>query len=175
MAVQEMETKAGGLVLNSLEIKNFRAFQHLTIEKLGRVNLITGKNNGGKSSLLEAIWLYLRGGSSPLIRGLLNARNELRATRDTRASSSAFATSELGEDESLYQGIRFLFHGRPDIHKNADPILIGPTDDPNRLLKVSLRWLIDLDADDEFAPPRLVEVGQGDSRINEASLYLTVT
>ena len=42
------------LVLDSLEIKNFRAFKHLRIEKLGRVNLIVGKNNVGKSSVLEA-------------------------------------------------------------------------------------------------------------------------
>ena len=40
------------LVLDSLEIKNFRAFKHLRIEKLGRVNLIVGKNNVGKSSVL---------------------------------------------------------------------------------------------------------------------------
>lgn len=32
------------LILNSLEIRNFRGFQHLKIERLGRVNLIVGKN-----------------------------------------------------------------------------------------------------------------------------------
>lgn len=46
------------LHLDSLEIKNFRAFKHLTIEKLGRVNLIVGKNSVGKTALLEALWLY---------------------------------------------------------------------------------------------------------------------
>ena len=35
------------LHLDSLEIKNFRCFEHLTIEKLGRVNLIVGKNSLG--------------------------------------------------------------------------------------------------------------------------------
>src|SRR5262245_60205982 len=47
------ETTMGNLILDSLEIQNFRTFQHLRIEKLGRVNLITGKNNVGKTSLLE--------------------------------------------------------------------------------------------------------------------------
>ena len=36
------------LVLDSLGVKNLRAFMHLRIEKLGRVNLIFGKNNVGK-------------------------------------------------------------------------------------------------------------------------------
>ncbi len=47
----------GNLILNSLEINSFRAFEHLQIERLGRVNLIVGKNNVGKTSLLEAIQL----------------------------------------------------------------------------------------------------------------------
>ncbi len=45
------------LILNSLEIHNFRAFHDLKIEYLKRINLIVGKNNIGKTSLLEAIYL----------------------------------------------------------------------------------------------------------------------
>ena len=41
------------LILDSLEIKNFRLFKHLEIERLGRVNLIVGKNGVGKTALLE--------------------------------------------------------------------------------------------------------------------------
>jgi len=47
----------GKLLLDSLEIQNFRGFRHLQIEKLGRVNLIVGKNNIGKTALLEALHL----------------------------------------------------------------------------------------------------------------------
>ncbi|HNM44594.1 AAA family ATPase, partial [Plasticicumulans sp.] len=36
-------------MLDSLTIRNFRLFEDLTIERLGRVNLIVGKNNSGKS------------------------------------------------------------------------------------------------------------------------------
>ena len=43
------------LLFDSLEIRGFRAFQDLRIEKLGRVNLIVGPNNVGKSCLLEAL------------------------------------------------------------------------------------------------------------------------
>ena len=39
----------------NLTIKGFRGIRELTIPQLGRVNLITGKNNTGKSSVLEAL------------------------------------------------------------------------------------------------------------------------
>lgn len=57
-------------MLPSLEIKNFRAFKHLTIEKLAQINLITGKNNVGKTTLLEAINLFRHKGSPHTIRNI---------------------------------------------------------------------------------------------------------
>lgn len=44
-------------MLTSLHIKNFRLFQDLTLSPLSRVNLIAGRNNSGKTALLEAIYL----------------------------------------------------------------------------------------------------------------------
>ena len=37
------------------EIVNFRGFDHLMLDPLARVNLIAGKNNVGKTALLEAV------------------------------------------------------------------------------------------------------------------------
>ncbi len=45
-------------MLESFKIINFRLFQHLEVKRLGRVNLIVGKNNSGKSTFLEAVELY---------------------------------------------------------------------------------------------------------------------
>lgn len=42
----------------SFTVKNFRCFDDLTIEPLERINLIAGKNNIGKTALLEALWLH---------------------------------------------------------------------------------------------------------------------
>ncbi len=42
----------------SFTIKNFRCFNDITVDQLERVNLIAGKNNVGKTALLEALWLY---------------------------------------------------------------------------------------------------------------------
>jgi AAA15 family ATPase/GTPase len=40
---------------NNFEINNFRLFKHLKVNNLKRINLIVGKNNVGKTSLLEAL------------------------------------------------------------------------------------------------------------------------
>ncbi len=63
--------------LPSLEITNFRCFEHLVIDKLGMVNLIVGKNSVGKTSLLEGLWLLASGASWPVLHSMLYERNEL--------------------------------------------------------------------------------------------------
>lgn len=40
------------------EVKNFRCFDGLRLEELARINLVCGKNDVGKTSLLEAIWAH---------------------------------------------------------------------------------------------------------------------
>ena len=66
-------------MLDSLTIRNFRLFEDLTIERLGRVNLIVGKNNSGKSCLLEAIELLVSGFSPQVVFGILERRCEYQA------------------------------------------------------------------------------------------------
>lgn len=45
-------------MLNTLHIKNYKGLRDFRIESLGRINLLLGKNNVGKSSILEAVDLY---------------------------------------------------------------------------------------------------------------------
>lgn len=49
-----------------VRIRNFRGLRDLTIDDLGRVNLIVGENGAGKTSLLEALYLF-RGAGSPAL------------------------------------------------------------------------------------------------------------
>ena len=44
-------------MLKTIKIQNFRGFQSFELQQLGRVNLLVGKNNSGKTSILEAIQL----------------------------------------------------------------------------------------------------------------------
>ena len=64
-------------MLSSFEIKNFRGFQHLRIDKLANVNLIVGRNGVGKTMLLEVLRLFALGGSPIAIYDLLAARDQL--------------------------------------------------------------------------------------------------
>jgi len=59
-------------MFHSFTAKNFRCFRKLTIDGLARVNLIVGKNNVGKTALLEALFLIL-GPDNPDLPMRLNA------------------------------------------------------------------------------------------------------
>ena len=63
-------------MLESLQIRNFRVFKALEINPLSHVNLIAGRNNSGKTSFLEALFLLVGAGNprmainAHVIRGL---------------------------------------------------------------------------------------------------------
>jgi len=63
-------------MLNSLEIKNFRLLENFQVKKLGQVNLIVGKNNSGKSSVLEALRIYAGNANKALLIKIAKSHNE---------------------------------------------------------------------------------------------------
>jgi predicted ATPase len=64
----QLEAKSElGIMLKSLKIENFRSFESFELKQLGRINLLVGENNSGKTSILEAIQLlYSRTNLQPL-------------------------------------------------------------------------------------------------------------
>jgi len=119
------------LILNSLDICRFRAFRHLRIERLGRVNLIVGKNNVGKTCLLEALALYASRGSLLLMQELLEARDE----------TSPLPVRNAVDTEG--QNIRHLFFGRSDLEVQNETIHIGPIDAQADTLIIGVAWFVD--------------------------------
>lgn len=104
-------------MLNSLKIQNFRCLSDFNVDQLGRVNLIIGKNNSGKSSLLEALRIYARRANPNLLRDIAASHDETFAPRSTIASEisqfdgddlafkSFFSQREFpSEDNSIYIG-----------------------------------------------------------------------
>lgn len=135
---------AASLFLESLEIRGFRAFDHLTIERLGRVNLVVGKNNVGKSSLLEAMWLYAYQGRPTIVWQILEARDEGHGP-------TSMPSSRAEESVEKYWDIaKRLFHhdGKDD---QGRKVQIGPVGLPEKALTVSLDTEYD-NRTDEFLP-----------------------
>ena len=63
-------------MLKSFQIRNFRLFRHLEVGRLGRVNLVVGENNAGKSTFLEAVELYASNASPTVLLDLVEFRQE---------------------------------------------------------------------------------------------------
>ncbi len=104
------------LLLDSLEIKGYRCFEHLTIEKLGRVNLIVGKNNVGKTALLEALWIYANNSENHILNKIVFDRNEVN-----------------NSDSVSHEGMRYysfayrnVFNNRPEVPKDKDHVASNP-------------------------------------------------
>jgi energy-coupling factor transporter ATP-binding protein EcfA2 len=68
--------------LESLSLKHFRGFDRLEIDGFSKVNVLLGKNNCGKTSILEAIFL-LSGMANPLLVLNINAMRGIQANKET--------------------------------------------------------------------------------------------
>lgn len=64
-------------MIEKLDIENFMLFKKLEIPTLKRVNLIGGRNNAGKTTLLEAIRILTSHGNIKVINDILNNREVL--------------------------------------------------------------------------------------------------
>ena len=65
------------MLIPNLIIRGFRGLADFEMQSLETVNLITGKNNTGKSSVLEAIALYAHNAAPSAIENLLRMRGEV--------------------------------------------------------------------------------------------------
>lgn len=139
------------LALPSFEIQGFRAFEHLKLEKLGRVNLFTGKNNVGKTSLLEALWVYANQGSPNILWSLLEGRDEGRPLPELRMAADE-------EMENQISSVRYLFHGRKPQKSGAQIMEFGPSKASAQRVTVKFTWA-----------ENIVDE-QGNRRIREAEL-----
>ncbi len=134
------------LFLESLEIQQFRAFDHLRIERLGRVNLIVGKNNVGKSSLLEALWLYAYQGHPVIVWGILERRDEGIRPK----SPNILRGPQGGEDENIEyysESVEQLFYRNSNGPQKYN-LKIGPVGLEDKTLILALSAEIDDKTDD---------------------------
>jgi AAA15 family ATPase/GTPase len=75
-------------MLDSLHIKNFRMLEDFEVKKLGRLNLIVGRNNSGKSTVLEALRVYAGNGQRELLDSIASEHDEPYRIRDDEPIST---------------------------------------------------------------------------------------
>jgi ABC-type cobalamin/Fe3+-siderophores transport system ATPase subunit len=114
-------------MLASFLIKNFRLFKELQIQELGRVNLVVGRNNSGKSALLEAIELYASNTSPKILADLITKRQETW-TNQTQAP---------GQKTDL-NPLRHLFYGHQLPALGECGIVVGPMQPVDEQVKLQV-------------------------------------
>ncbi len=83
-------------MISSIHIEGYRGFQDFRMEGLGRVNLLVGPNNGGKTSVLEAVYLLAAQGHPKMLWDLLSMRDEGKV-RDSFDVRHLFFGHEISE------------------------------------------------------------------------------
>ena len=119
--------------IGTLTIKQFRAFGELRMQGLGQVNLFTGRNNTGKSSILEAISILASDASPSVLYNILRFREE--DADETEESARSL------DAEGVFQ-LSSLFHGFPRFSTDIEPIVVT-SDGGARSMRVSIKacWL----------------------------------
>jgi len=82
--------------MKSLVIENFRSLESLSLPELGRINLLVGKNNSGKTSVLESLRVLSSGGG---VKTFL----ELAVEREDQLVSDGL--EEIGSIKEAISGI----------------------------------------------------------------------
>jgi hypothetical protein len=133
-------------MFSSIRIDGYRGFEHFEMSGLGRVNLLVGTNNSGKTSVLEAIYLLASLGDPKSIWDLLWRRGERLPATITERPRSRFS-AELD--------IAHLFSGH-ELRPGSAFSIRSQNDSRNRWIEfkareVSLREQADLFASDKEA------------------------
>jgi len=126
-------------LLNSLKIKNFRALQDFEVRKLGRINLIVGKNNSGKSTVLEALRIFAAKGNPVLLLQIAVEHDE---------------KIWIGNDESILDVLDLpfqnFFSGRTFPQNDTDEIYIGENNSTkNCSLTISHGYFVEVEEEEK--------------------------
>lgn len=109
-------------MLRRVKISGYRGFQSYQIDDLARVNLLVGKNNSGKTALLESIHFLGSGGDPMVLVNAATRRGELVAGGREEASLDV---SHFFHGHVISPGSRFSIgaeNGVPSVSVEAVPL-----------------------------------------------------
>ncbi|HYW11929.1 MAG TPA: AAA family ATPase [Longimicrobium sp.] len=123
------------LLLRTIEVEGYRGIGRLQLPRLGRVNLVVGENNAGKTSFLEAVQLYATRTPRTVLASILRERTDFRP----RFRPAAYDEVTPEQVSAVVESVRSLFYGSfSGLVGNA--IRVAATDDPGPALVISLPW-----------------------------------
>jgi hypothetical protein len=145
------------LPVRSFEVEGFRAIRHLRLPDLNRVNLFVGKNNAGKTSLLEALRLY----TSRNTRALEAVTVEIvRAHADFRSLALFVGEAEPNRTDLqvALEAVEALFYGGFD-DDYVRLIRLTGQPDSHATLTIDLPWSAstDVSRDEAVGTPLLID------------------
>lgn len=112
-------------MMRSLKIENFRCFKTFELQQLGKLNLLVGTNNSGKTSILEAVQL-------------LNSQFDLESFREVMIGRGEYTLSnEQGVGQEL--DIRHLFYGH-EIAKGSTFSIFGDNSRSGERITASVEY-----------------------------------
>ena len=94
-------------MLQTLAIRGFRAFESYRLTNLARVNLVVGRNNCGKTSVLEAIELLVSGGHPAVFYNSARRRSEMGVPYARRGRERPIDVSHVFFGHKFDLGTRF--------------------------------------------------------------------
>ena len=104
--------------MNTLEIYNYKCLNNLKISGLKRVNLFTGKNNSGKSTILEALSLFASKGNVGVLLKLLQDRGVINTIADIENNANEEYNKQILSSFFSDRLIRFSNKNRIIIKSN---------------------------------------------------------
>lgn len=100
-------------MIRNLTIDGFRGFEHFEMRDFGRVNLLVGTNNSGKTSVLEAIQILMTGHIRSIWEAL-SRRGERLADEPERRTRTAGDVCHLFRGHAIQVGSEFQLRGAND-------------------------------------------------------------
>ena len=94
-------------ILQAFHIRSFRGLKNMSLESLGRINLLVGGNNSGKTSILESLMLFSAPGSPRGWLRILNAR-DVAITKDNIGETASWLFPVVGRDNLAERAEIFL-------------------------------------------------------------------
>lgn len=151
-------------MIRNLKLEGYRSFESYELQDLTRVNLLVGRNNCGKTSILEAVQFLVSGGNPYVLRQIADERSEVYRyeRRDSRYTDRSGRVADISH---------FIFGRRlrPEAHfvvvaDEGDRWVRMRVEEDQDDLHSDQRPLFDKDADD--AQPLVVRITS--SRIKDA-------